>query len=217
MNFELLNQVLALLKEYEQLNANHRQQDIHDFKKWITATHLKESVNLEPDWEFKSTGRSAESVINTLIVHLNRYAKTYSKSAIDGSAFATQEDFIFLISLRAFGEMTKMELIKKNVHEKSVGMLIINRLIDKEWIIQTDSSIDKRSKLIQISEKGIEALDGQMDKIRLASKIVVGNLTEQEKMLLIELLTKLDHFHKPIYEKNFEPQHLLNQAYNSLQ
>jgi hypothetical protein len=61
----------------------------------------------------KENGRSPESVISTLLVHMNRYAKTYSKSAIAGSGFNTQEEFIYLINLKAFGSMTKMELIKK--------------------------------------------------------------------------------------------------------
>src|SRR5690606_39709334 len=73
--------------------------------------------------DLKDKGRSAESVINTLIVHMNRYAKSYSKSAIYGSDFSTQEEFIFLINLKAFGAMSKMELIKKNIRseERRVG------------------------------------------------------------------------------------------------
>src|SRR5690554_5295977 len=91
----------------------------------------------EPYWEGKEKGRSPESVINTLIVHMNRYAKSYSKSAIYDSEFSTQEDFIYLINLKAFGAMTKMELIKKNIQEKPVGMQIINRLIENGWVDQT--------------------------------------------------------------------------------
>jgi hypothetical protein len=33
---------------------------------------------------------------------MNRYAKAYSKSAIHGSEFSTQEDFVYLINLKAF-------------------------------------------------------------------------------------------------------------------
>jgi len=119
---------------------------------------------------------------------------------------------IFLINLKAFGEMTKMELIKKNVQEKPAGMQIINRLIAQKWVAQKDSKTDKRSKVISITDKGLKALDAQMDKIRQATSIVTGDLTYNEKMELIRLLNKLNDFHQPIYDKNIEPENLLKEA-----
>src|SRR5690606_17739634 len=122
------------------------------------------------------------------------------------------EDFIYLINLKAFGEMTKTDLIKKNVHEKPVGMQVINRLIAKGWVNQAASEIDKRSKVLKITEKGILALETQMDKIRKATEIVTGDITKNERMELIRLLNKLNDFHKPIYDKNIEPEYLLEKV-----
>ena len=105
-----------------------------------------------------------------------------------------------------------MDLIKKNVHEKPTGMQIINRLIAQGWIDQKNSDSDKRSKVIKISNSGNIALENQMSKIRTASEIVTGNLTQNEKLELIRLLTKLNDFHQPIYEKNIEPENLLDEV-----
>ena len=212
MNYGLIKDVLDLVQEFEieTNNNNHFETSIEGFKNWI-STNNNTVVN-EPDWEGKENGRSAESVINTLIVHMNRYAKSYSKSAIVGSDFSTQEDFIYLINLKAFGEMSKMDLIKKNVHEKPVGMQIINRLINQGWIEQRNSKTDKRSKVISISETGLQALGNEMDKIRQATSIVTGNLSQNEKMELIRLLHKLDDFHQPIYDRNIETEDLLREA-----
>lgn len=212
MNYGLIKDVLDLVQEFEieTNNNNHFETSVEGFKNWI-STNNNTIVN-EPNWEGKENGRSAESVINTLIVHMNRYAKSYSKSAIVGSDFSTQEDFIYLINLKAFGEMSKMDLIKKNVHEKPVGMQIINRLINQGWIEQRNSKTDKRSKVISISKTGIEALENQMDKIRQATSIVTGNLSQNEKMELIRLLQKLDDFHQPIYDRNIDTENLLREA-----
>ena len=212
MNYGLIKDVLDLVQEFEieTNNNNHFETSVEGFKNWI-STNNNTVVN-EPDWEGKENGRSAESVINTLIVHMNRYAKSYSKSAIVGSDFSTQEDFIYLINLKTFGEMSKMDLIKKNVHEKPVGMQIINRLINQGWIEQRNSKTDKRSKVISISETGLQALGNQMDKIRQATSIVTGNLSQKEKMELIRLLNKLDDFHQPIYDRNIDTENLLREA-----
>lgn len=212
MNYGLIKNILDLVQEFEieTNNNNHFETSVEGFKNWI-STNNNTIVN-EPNWEGKENGRSAESVINTLIVHMNRYAKSYSKSAIVGSDFSTQEDFIYLINLKAFGEMSKMDLIKKNVHEKPVGMQIINRLINQGWIEQRNSKTDKRSKVISISETGLQALGNQMDKIRQATSIVTGNLSQNEKMELIRLLNKLDDFHQPIYDRNIDTENLLREA-----
>lgn len=215
MDYRLIKEVLDLLEEFESEHKEYGAENhcIDSFKKWVAFNYTLESLE-EPDWEGKEKGRSPESVINTLIVHMNRYARAYSKAAIYGSDFSTQEDFIYLINLKAFGEMTKMELIKKNVHEKPAGMQIINRLIANKWVSQKPSEIDKRSKVISITLGGEEALEKQMDKIRQATQIVTGNLTEAEKMELIRLLNKLNDFHLPIYERNIGSEQLLAEVTN---
>ena len=210
MNYGLLKDIIDLVEQYELENSKTNEITVNGFGRWI-ACNLEEN-GVEPDWEGKENGRSPESVINTLIVHMNRYAKSYSKSAIIDSDFSTQEDFIFLINLKAFGEMTKMELIKKNVQEKPAGMQIINRLIAQKWVAQKDSKADKRSKVISVTPLGLKALEGQMDKIRQATSIVTGDLTYNEKMELIRLLNKLNDFHQPIYDKNIEPENLLKEV-----
>lgn len=214
MNYDLIKEVMGLVKEFDaqNLQGTGYSKDVEGFKNWIAQSVRIEEEKEEPNWEGKINGRSPESTISTLIVHLNRYARSYSKSAIYNSEFSTQEDFIYLINLKAFGAMTKMELIKKNIQEKSVGIKIINRLIKQGWIDQTDSEIDKRSKLVHINAKGLEALERQMDKVRQATNIVSGDLTHDEKMELIGLLNKLNDFHHPIYLKNINPSDLLNEV-----
>ena len=214
MKYDILKSVIDLVEEFEIENSveNIYPDDIEGFKRWINIKYNSQEMDNEPYWEGKENGRSAESVISTLIVHMNRYAKSYSKSAIYGSDFSSQEDFIYLINLKAFGEMTKMDLIKKNVHEKPAGMQIINRLISQGWVNQTDSEIDKRSKVLKISFKGLNVLENQMDRIRKATEIVTGDLNHPEKMELIKLLNKLNKFHQRIYYKNIETEYLLNEA-----
>ncbi|WP_317125668.1 MarR family winged helix-turn-helix transcriptional regulator [Sinomicrobium pectinilyticum] len=214
MNYTLLRDVISLVEDYEK-SADYPAYGpgVEGFKKWIC--HREQSVLLqdnEPYWEGKENGRGPDSVINTLLVHLNRYAKTYSKAAIHDSEFSTQEEFIYLINLKAFGPMTKMQLIKKNIHDKSAGIKIIHRLLEHEWIEQKTSSEDKRSKIIYLTVKGSETLEKQMLKIRKATQIVTGNLTSHEKMELIRLLDKLDRFHRPIYSENISPGDLLEKV-----
>lgn len=215
MKYKITKDAIDLLEQFAEENSNnHYSEDINGFKEWIFNKQSdKNHYEEEPYWEGKESGRSPESAINTLLVHLNRYAKTYSRSAIADSDFATQEDFIYLIGLKAFGSTTKMELIKRNIHDKPAGMLIIARLLKHGWIYQIEDTEDKRKKIIRISEKGTDALEQHMKMIRKASEIVAGNLNYYEKMELIRILNKLDRFHYPIFSRNIRSKDLIKIVY----
>jgi DNA-binding MarR family transcriptional regulator len=207
MKYKFAKEVLDVLGQYE---AQSTSPTLAGFSAWLQGNPLS------ADWEGKATGRTVDSILSTLLVHMGRYAKAYSRSVIQHSNFASQDEFIYLITLNAGGPMTKMALIKKNVQDKSSGIQTIQRLIDKGWIIQTDSETDKRSKVIRISEEGTLALQEQMAKIRQASRIVGANLSEGEKTQLVTLLQKLDSFHQIIYEENWEVEELLDRAETKL-
>lgn len=217
MNFDLIKAVVELVQQFMEQNEDKAlySNDIQGFTEWVNVS-CKDNSELEGlSWVGKESGRSSESIINTLLIRMGRYAKTYSRS-VGSSVFSSQDDFIYLIGLKMMGPMTKMELIKRNVHEKSSGILVINRLIHNEWAEQTVSQKDKRTKYIQITEKGLAILQKHMDEIRKASKVVVGNLTHSEQMLLIAILSKLDEFHDSFYRMNLKNGNLLDIVYRKL-
>ncbi|MEJ5964051.1 MarR family winged helix-turn-helix transcriptional regulator [Pedobacter immunditicola] len=197
MYYELITDLVTLVKVYDK-ESNHNGQDVHLFVQWLNEYHQKQghSTIIEPEWEGKSKGRSAESVINTSLVHLYRYAKLHAKAAIANTSFSTPDDFIYLISLVSYGSMTKTALIKLNVHEKSAGIQIINRLINSGLVEQSATDSDKRNRMIQITAKGTQLLTESMQNIKKASINVTEPLSYHEKMDLIRLLQKLENFHE---------------------
>lgn len=206
MQLQFIKEVIDLLEQYQ--NSNPKSNNISSFKKWCAGSN----IDINPYWEGKENGRSAESILATLFVNMSHFAKNYFRAALLNSAFATQDEVIYLIVLRFNSPLTKMDLVRKNFNEKSAGIKIIDRLIQKGWVKQKSSEIDKRSKVIHITNNGIIELDKLMDKVRKASTIVSGNLSEDEKLQLISLLQKLHDFHKPIYDRNFELSELLEGA-----
>ncbi len=197
MYYNLITELVALVKIYEQ-EAQGSSQEIQVFAKWLNKYQQKHGdvKVLEPEWEGKINGRSADSVINTSLVHLYRYAKLQAKAAIVDTPFSTPDDFIYLISLVSFGSMTKTALIKLNVHEKSAGIQIINRLISNGLVAQSTTELDKRNRMIHLTEKGKVLLNESMQDIKKASTNVTAPLAYPEKMDLIRLLQKLENFHE---------------------
>jgi len=197
MYYDLITDLISMVKIYEMENVEG-DQDVNAFAKWLNVRLdiSGPAVIAEPEWRGKINGRSADSVINTSLVHLYRYAKLHAKAAIVNTAFSTPDEFIYLISLVSFGSMTKSALIKLNVHEKPVGMQIVNRLIANGLVHQELLDTDKRNRIIHITQKGTDALNESMERIRKASTNVTAPLSEGEKSDLIRLLTKLEDFHE---------------------
>lgn len=215
MNYDLIRNLLTQVESFENNNQNSDYSaNVDGFFQWIKDTK-PDTLQPEMEWEGKLNGRSIESIISTLLVHMNKYAKSYSKSAIHDSQFSTQDEFIYLITLNSFGAMPKTELIRRNKMDKPTGIQIINRLIKCGWATQVDSTKDKRSKILEITGEGLNYLNYKMDDIRKATKIVTADLTKEEKYELLRLLTKMDKFHQKIYNKNLTPNELLQEAYES--
>lgn len=177
--------------------------DISGFKKWISDNNSKESDkdDKEHTWEGQNTGRTVESVISTLIVHLNRYAARYSEAAIAGSDFSVQDDFVYLINLKAFGQMQITKLIEINVHNVVEGLSIVSRIEKNNWINRVGEVKNDLSDEITISEKGKTALENQMSRIRQATSMVAGDLSHRERLELIKILTKLELHHRSVFKK----------------
>jgi DNA-binding MarR family transcriptional regulator len=194
--YKLLNHLLQLVEEYEKTGTPDNE-DVDLFGRWLYERNDLEklAVQPEPEWAGKADGRTAESVINTALVHLYRYARLHAKVAISDSNFATPDELIYLINLRAFGDMTKTALIRLNVHEKSAGIQIINRLIINGLVEQSSGEEDRRNKIISITKNGLLALEKSMTKFRQASVEVVGGITQDEKLELIRILTKMENYH----------------------
>lgn len=200
--YRLIIELLAYIEQFES-ETGGRNADVRTFAGWLEAqVGASNHMDVEPDWEGKANGRSAESIINTLLVHMYRYARLYAKASIVGAPFSTPDEFIYLINLRFVGSMPKTTLIKRNIHEKSAGIQIVNRLINNGWAEQVSDTTDKRNKIISITTKGIAVLESSMDNIRKASKQVTGNLTQMEKIQLINILLKLEDFHDDAFQND---------------
>lgn len=204
MNYDLLREVIEKLADYE-ANNPHLPSNLESFVQWLNQENLKNNsvTQLPQNMPIAIPTEHIEGEISRLVAMLYRYAKVYMKKAIDNSPLQTIDEFGYLAGLMRENGMSKMTLIERNVHEKTTGMEIIKRLL-KEGLISQESSIeDKRSKLLFITQKGQTAFLGVLQQMFQAGSIINGNLTADEKIVLWQLLYKLEQFHQPIflYEK----------------
>ena len=129
-----------------------------------------------------------------------RYARNYSKKALEKTPLQTIDEFTYLGVLMQ-SPMTKTQLINRHVQEKTTGMAVIQRLLKRNWVKQSDNSADARSQIIELTAEGRTVLMGAFSEMLKVSSIVTANLTTAEKVELNRILEKLNVFHRTILDK----------------
>ncbi|WP_338789987.1 MarR family winged helix-turn-helix transcriptional regulator [Bernardetia sp. MNP-M8] len=201
MNYDILHQLINQAQEYEtQTGQKLEKNDLAIFSKWLyekTHSHVsKEEIKLEP------TGETLDSIIGKFIGFMYRFAKFYTKKALEDSLLTTLDDFTYLGSILLKAGSTKTEIIDYHIHEKTTGIEILKRLKKNGFITEQKSLTDKRSKSLFITEAGRGIFFAHVERMQKIGELIVGDLQEDEKRQLISLLNRLNDFHQPIYHEN---------------
>lgn len=205
MKYELLQTLLPYLEEYER--AYPKQQHSQHFAVWL-ARRTAETEQVTSGKEASRPGGGESAGIPQLLVFLNRYARNYAKKALEGSVLGGMDEYVYLSILSGTGGLTKSDLIYRNRHEKPTGMEIIRRLLTAGLVEQSDDPDDRRSKQLRITDSGREALQKVDVRMNVVWELITGNLNTAEKMLLLQILEKLEAYHQLLLARtkggNFE-------------
>jgi DNA-binding MarR family transcriptional regulator len=86
---------------------------------------------------------------------------------------------------------------------------VLKRLLRQKLIKETNHPTDKRSKLLEITTEGLSEINAILIQIQKMGSLVTGNLSKQEKIMLLGMLLNLHQFHNPLFKANDEK--LLNE------
>ncbi|MGD9994351.1 MAG: MarR family winged helix-turn-helix transcriptional regulator [Salinivirgaceae bacterium] len=205
MKYQLLIELIQHLEKFE-LIQDQGNKNINAFAQWLayetqgtkTASNRKSTENNEPIYR-----QPVNALISILIGRMGKYARIYTKKILSKTNLSGLDDYSFMATLMFHERMTKSELIHYNLLDSvTSGADIIKRLINNGFIREEENPNDKRSKSVSITPTGRAMMIEVFKEMHLASEIVTGKLSETEKNTLVELLSKLDAFHKDIFEND---------------
>lgn len=201
---EILTTLINHFFSFDAEKGNQEEYSLEDFIGYLNAKSgsqglvMREISGEKKEW-FKNEYRNTFSDISILIVLMNHYAKWYIKKVLIDSNLQTPDEFSFLITLMTYDNLSKSELITKQVMEKTSGSEVLRRLIKRGMIAEVADKDDKRSIRVSITKIGREEILKILPLMSKVTKIVVGNLNPEEINTLSYLLKKLDYFHNDIY------------------
>jgi len=185
-------------ENFESKLADGQQWDDKHFASWLSAevnAFNTTAIELTPD---------TDGDISMYIIFMYKYALFYSRKVFKHSIIYSIEDFGVLATLLPDKQLKKADVIRETISEKSSGNEVLKRLLRQKLIKETNNPNDKRSKLLEITADGMNEMNALWEQIEKMGALVTGNLSGKEKIMLLNMLSKLHEFHKPLFEANDE-------------
>lgn len=199
MNYSLLKIVISELEEFQN-SEKKGNSTLDDFRNYLNEQAYSKESPKNISEQIGSEKAPIENEICKQLLMMGRYAKFALKKGLVDQPQLINEDFTYLYRLSDYKQLTKMQLIEKNAHDKQYGLVIINRLLKHKLIDEKINPDDRREKFIYITEKGKQTVGNSFEDISRTARLISGNLSKKEKQLLLNLLKKLSTFHHFVYD-----------------
>jgi len=107
MKYSLLKEVVEQLEAFEQ-EAGHGQATLGTFARWLSAKSgfVPDDPARPPQERWNVQAAAAAKDVAMYLVYLNRYARLYTRKALEGSPLTTAEDFSYLAGLMRTDSLT---------------------------------------------------------------------------------------------------------------
>jgi|GEM_PF-580053 len=197
MQISFLRELLDLVEAFEREGGDTHQLDRESLASWLITY---QRGNGKKQSRLPEAGPRLNGLIAMYLNFMGRYAQFYGRRIFRDSEIYSDDDWGILVSLFPDRQMKKTEVLRGCIMEKSSGNEVLKRLLKQGLIQETPHPEDRRSKLVMLTDAGRAAFQSVQTGIERLSDVVVADLSEDEKASLLHLLTKLHHFHKPIFE-----------------
>ena len=103
----------------------------------------------------------------------------------------TIKEYSVLLRIRFTGRSTQHDLVELFKVSGAYMAKLLKKFEDEEYIIRIENPENRRKKIVELTEKGVEQTDKLIKVIDEWEKEVTSDLTEDEKIILKKLLSKI--------------------------
>lgn len=133
-----------------------------------------------------------DGLLLKIIGRISKLNMNYANLALEGTGLNQIEEFGILVTLQQDKNPKKTEVIYANLFELSSGTDMLARLKKRGLIREYDDAEDKRSKRIELTDKGAKVVDTCKARIFRNAAMLMNELTDDDKQLCIQLLKNVE-------------------------
>jgi DNA-binding MarR family transcriptional regulator len=195
----VVNQTVELVKRWGAYEAQHPGASIEDFCRHQLAQNVKPESYGTP-----KEGDLRPDLNGQLVILLRRIGKfhiAYSNKALEGTGLDQMEEFGILVTIYNQKNPIKSEAIYNNIMELSSGSNMLIRLKKRGLVSEYDDEQDKRVKRLKLTAKGEATLLTAKEVVLKVARMMVNELTDEQKRLCIQLLSPIDRRFSGLFQK----------------
>jgi DNA-binding MarR family transcriptional regulator len=185
-----MNKTIELVNSWGSYEDKYPNGSIEDFCRHYLAKQKQKKI------KGKIVGGVVPSFTDGLLLkiigRIQKLNMNYANLALKGSELNQIEEYGILQTIKQDKNPKKTEIIYANLFELSSGTDMLTRLKNRGLIKEYDDTEDKRSKRIELTTKGEKAIEVTKIKIFKNAKLIMNDLSEEDKALCIQLLQNVE-------------------------
>ncbi|HEY8930063.1 MAG TPA: hypothetical protein VIM55_12770 [Mucilaginibacter sp.] len=193
-----MNKTVELVKLWGAFEERYPEATLEDFFRHSLAASGKVDPRPEPD------GKLVPDINGKLIILLRRIGKfhiAYSNKALEGTELGQMEEFGILVTIYNEGSPIKSEAIFNNIMELSSGNNMLIRMKKRGLVAEYDDAEDRRVKRLKVTPKGEQTLMLAKDRVLKVARMMMHDLTDEDKRLCLQLLKPVDRRFSGLFQK----------------
>ncbi len=205
--------VVELIKSWEKFRENGGA-NLEEFSFWLFRNfNASDAQNGSTNHAMgtKALPQKDNENVNAKISHLwgqlERYKHNLVKKAFKDLPIKTVDEFGFLSFVEERKNPKKADYIKCSLLETTTSFEMMKRMYKLGLINEEIDKDDKRSKRIQLTEKGQIVLEQARIKINQVNLITLGDLSPRKKDTVLEIFSYLNAFQQKVH-KDYQEENL---------
>jgi DNA-binding MarR family transcriptional regulator len=187
---KMTNRAVILLNEWADFDAAHPDGELGDFCRHYLARQRQKE--LPGPMTGGAIPQGTDGLLLKLIGRINKLNMNYTSSALEGTGLHQVEELGILLTVQQQKNPRKTEIIHNNLFKLTSGTNLIGRLKERGLINEYNDGDDKRSKRIELTPAGKGAIELARIRMGKVSKMMVNDLSDDDKTLCIALLKNID-------------------------
>jgi DNA-binding MarR family transcriptional regulator len=192
-----MNKTVVLLNEWAAFESAHPHGDLADFCRHFLARVQHNRIGGPLVGGVVPPG--TDGLLLKLMGRISKLNRHYAASAFEDTGLNQMEEFGILSAIQLQHSPRKTDVINNNLFKLTSGTNMIDRLRDRGLITEYDDEEDKRSKRLELTAAGLEAVEAARRRMMKVSKMMLHALTEDDKVLCIALLKNIEIKHSALW------------------
>lgn len=185
-----MNKAVKLLNLWADFENSHPAAEIEDFCRYL----LIQEKEMERRKVFSDTTLPPDNLskLAKIVGRVSRLHNAYAVIALKEYGLSSIDEFIYLNDINSADMPQKTKVINSNFNELSSGLLILERLKKKKLITEEENSNDKRSKILNMTVRGVKVLKDCFEKLNTVNRLFFNKMSADDILMSIHLLSSTE-------------------------